>query len=80
MASIAAKAERLARAVQAVEEAMGDLAAAGGVDAPSLPISRDPMMAQAMRLEAVAGFLRSLAGEPAAAGADAGTKTVRRRG
>lgn len=60
MASIAARAERLALAVMAVEAAMGKLAAAYGVDAPVLPEARDPMLEQSMRLEVMAEFLGGL--------------------
>lgn len=61
MASIAARAERLALAVQAVEAAAAALAGALGVDAPALPQSRDPMLAQAAQLEVLAGFVRQAA-------------------
>lgn len=40
---------------------MEALATAQGVEAPSLPTSRDPMINQAMQLEAVAAFLHTLA-------------------
>lgn len=61
MASTAARAARLALAVQAVEDAMTGIAEARGIEAPPLPVGRDPAITQAMRLEGVAAFLRSLA-------------------
>lgn len=64
MASTLARAERMARAVMDVEAAMQEVAAAQGVEAPPLPSHRDPAAGQAMRLEAMATFLRTLAAEP----------------
>lgn len=60
MASTAARAERLALAVAGMEAALAAAAAARGMAAPSLPTSRDPVIAQAMQLEAMAAFVRTL--------------------
>jgi hypothetical protein len=57
MASTVARAERLAKARQSLDEAIAALAGAFGVDAPVIPTSKDAAIEKAMQMEAMAAWL-----------------------